>query len=212
MPVQPPASGPVEAYLFDLDGVLRVWDDSEITAIEARAGLAPGRLRAAAYDLDRYGPALLGEVSDEEWRASVVSALLAECGSPDVAVDVVLDWSARMGRVDPEVAEVLAGIRAAGGQIALVVNATTRLELDLVVLGLDTAVDTVVSSARTGIALPDAAMYEIAAGILAVPVPHCAYVGPHAELVAGAERIGMSGHLFDGVTGLRATVEALSAR
>ena len=87
-----------------------------------------------------------------------------------------------------------------------------ELNLDLVVLGLDSAVDTIVSSARTGIALPDAAMYEIAAGILAVPAPRCAYVGPHAELVAGAERIGMTGHLFDGVAGLRATVEALSAR
>ena len=207
-----PPDEPIEAYLFDLDGVLRVWDDAEVAAVEAQAGLAPGRLSEIAYDLDRYGPALLGEVSDETWRASVVAALVPECPSPEVAIDVVLDWSARMGRVDPDVAEVVAGIRAAGGQVALVVNATTRLELDLVVLGLDTAVDTVVSSARTGIALPDAAMYEIASGILAVPVPRCAYVGRRAELVAGAERIGMTGHLYDGVSGLRAMVESLSAR
>jgi putative hydrolase of the HAD superfamily len=197
---------PIQAFLFDLDGVLRVWDD-EVAAIEARAGLAPGRLEAVAYDLDRYGPALLGEISDEEWRAAVVSALVAECGSPDVAIDAVLDWSARMGRVDPEVAAVIAELRAAGTQVALVVNATTRLELDLVVLGLDEAVDTVVSSARTGIALPDAAMYEIAAGILAVPVPRCAYVGPRAELVAGAERIGMVGHRYVSAPGLRAMVD-----
>jgi putative hydrolase of the HAD superfamily len=200
------AEEPIQAFLFDLDGVLRVWDD-EVAAIEARAGLAPGRLEAVAYDLDRYGPALLGEISDEEWRAAVVSALVAECGSPDVAIDAVLDWSARMGRVDPEVAAVIAGLREAGTQVALVVNATTRLELDLVVLGLDEAVDTVVSSARTGIALPDAAMYEIAAGILAVPVPRCAYVGPRAELVAGAERIGMVGHRYVSAPGLRAMVE-----
>ncbi|HUR73752.1 MAG TPA: HAD family hydrolase [Sporichthya sp.] len=203
---------PIEAYLFDLDGVLRVWDEAEVAAIEARAGLAPGRLSAVAHDLDRYGPAMLGEVTDNDWRASVVGALVADGLSADAAVEVVLDWSANLGRVDPEVAEVVAGIRDAGGQVALVVNATDRLELDLVVLGLDSVVDTVVSSARTGIALPDAAMYEIAAGIMAVPVPRCAYVGPHAELVAGAERIGMTGHLFDGVSGLRAIVETLSAR
>jgi putative hydrolase of the HAD superfamily len=203
---------PIEAYLFDLDGVLRLWDEAEIGAIEARAGLKPGRLTAVAYDLDRYGPAMLGEVTDNDWRASVVGALVADGLPPDVAVEVVLDWSANLGRVDAEVAEVIGGIRANGGQVALVVNSTDRLELDLVVLGLDSAIDTVVSSARTGIALPDAAMYEIAAGILAVPAPRCAYVGPHAELVAGAERIGMTGHLFDGVSGLRATVEALSAR
>ena len=203
---------PVEAYLFDLDGVLRVWDDAELGAIESRAGLEPGRLTALAYDLDRYGPALLGEITDNDWRASVVGALMAEGMPADTAVEVVLDWSQRMGRVDPDVAEVIASIRAGGGQVALVANATDRLELDLVVLGLDEVLDTIVSSARTGIALPDAAMYEIAAGILAVPAPRCAYVGRHADLVAGAERIGMTGHLFDGAAGLRSLVEQLSAR
>lgn len=207
-----PASEPIEAYLFDLDGVLRVWDDAELAAIEAAAGLAPGRLTELAYDLDRYGPALLGEITDNDWRASVVGALMAEGLTSEAAVEAVLDWSSRMGRVDPEVAAVVAGLRAGGTQVALVVNATDRLELDLVVLGLDEALDTIVSSARTGIALPDAAMYEIAAGILAVPAPRCAYVGRHAELVAGAERIGMTGHLFDRVEGLRALVEELSAR
>ena len=207
----PPAE-PIEAYLFDLDGVLRVWDDAEIAAIEAEAGMRPGRLIELAYDLDRYGPALLGEITDNDWRASVVGALMGEGLSSDTAVEVVLDWSQRMGRVDSDVAAVIAGIRAAGSQVALVVNATDRLELDLVVLGLDESVDTIVSSARIGIALPDAAMYEIAAGILAVPAPRCAYVGRHAELVAGAERIGMTGHLFDGAGGLRALVEKLSAR
>jgi putative hydrolase of the HAD superfamily len=200
---------PVEAFLFDLDGVLRVRDDAAIGGIEQRAGLAPGRFPALAYDLDRYGPALLGEVTDNDWRASVVGALIGDGVAPDAAIEAVLDWSQDLGRVDPEVADVVAGLRAAGRQVALVVNATDRLELDLVVLGLDAAVDTIVSSARTGIALPDAAMYEIASGILAVPVPRCAYVGPRAELVAGAERIGMTGHLYDGVAGLRALVESL---
>ena len=194
-----------DAYLFDLDGLVRIWD-TDVAAIEARAGLAPGRLRALAYDLDRYGPALLGEITDNEWRASVVTALLAEGLPAELAVEAVLDWSQDMGRVDPAVAEVIAGIRAGGGQVALVVNATDRLELDLVALGLDSAFDTIVSSARTGVALPDAALYEIAAGILAVPVPRCAYVGPRAELVAGAERIGMVGHLYDTSPGLRAWV------
>lgn len=202
----------VEAYLFDLDGVLRVWDDTEVTVIEARAGLQPGRIAEVAYDLERYGPALLGEISDDAWRMAVATALLPECGSVDVAIECVTDWSARLGRVDQDVAAVVAGLRESGVQVALVANATTRLELDLVVLGLTESLDTVVNSARTGIAKPDAAMYEIAAGILAVPVPHCVYVGTHAEHVAGAERIGMAGHLFENVSGLRAKVETLAAR
>lgn len=192
--------GPVDAFLFDLDGLLRVWDVTP-----------PERLVEVAYDLQRYGPAMLGETTDNDWRAAVVGALVADGLSTDAAVDAVLDWSADMGRVDPEVAAVIAAIRAGGRQVALVVNSTDRLELDLVVLGLDDAFDAIVTSARTGVALPDATMYEIASGILAVPVPRCAYVGPRAELVAGAERIGMAGHLYDGVAGLRTKVEALTA-
>jgi putative hydrolase of the HAD superfamily len=199
------------AYLFDLDGVIRVRDEAGTSAIEERAGLRPGRLGEIAYDLDRYGPALLGEITDNDWRAAVVSGLLAEGLSPDTAIEAVLDWSQDLGRVDPEVVDVIEGIRDGGGQVALVVNATDRLELDLVVLGLDSVVDTIVSSARTGIALPDAAMYEIAAGILAVPVSRCAYIGPRAELVAGAERIGMTGHVYDGIGGLREMVGSVSA-
>ncbi len=191
---------PTAAYLFDLDGVLRV-----------REHEPPARLTELAYDLDRYGPALLGEITDDQWRFSVAGALIAEGLASDAAVQAVLDWSEPMGRVDREVLAVVEEIRAGGRQVALVVNATDRLERELVALGLDESFDTIVNSARTGVALPAAAMYEIAAGILAVPVPRCAYIGRRPELVAGAERIGMTGHLFDSAAALRSVVAELSA-
>jgi putative hydrolase of the HAD superfamily len=197
-----PGSAAPEAFLFDLDGVLRVFGAGETAEIERRHGLAEGALDEAAYAPERYGPALVGEVSDDDWRASVVAALVPAYGVGP-AIEAVSDWSARVGRVNAEVADAVAGIRAAGVPVALVVNGTTRLELDLVVLGLAESVDAVVNSARTGVAKPDARIYEIAAGILTARPQRCVYVGAAHRYVAGAERVGMKGHLFDGIAGLR---------
>lgn len=192
-----------EAFLFDLDGVLRVFEAGTTAEIERRHHLAEGTVDAIAYAPDRYGPALLGHITDEEWRTSVVAALVGPAGGVSEAIEVVADWSAHVGRVDPAVAEAVAGIRARGVPVGLVVNGTTRVELDLVVLGLAEAVDAVVNSARTGVAKPDAKIYEIAAGILTARPQRCVYVGAAHQHVAGAERVGMKGHLFDGIAGLR---------
>ena len=196
------APGAVEAVLFDLDGVLRVFEPGATAGIEARYGLAAGALEAVAYAPDRYGPALLGRVNDDEWRASVVAGLLPLGVDVGAAIEAVADWSATVGRVDADVAAAVAGLRGRGVRVGLVVNSTTRLELDLVVLGLAEAVDAVVNSARTGVAKPDAEIYEIAAGILTARPQRCVYVGAVHQYVAGAERVGMKGHLFDGIAGL----------
>jgi putative hydrolase of the HAD superfamily len=192
-----------QAFLFDLDGVLRVFDAGGTGEIERRHGVKEGTLDAIAYAPDMVGPALLGQISDEDWRAAVVASMVPICGDVDRAIELIADWSARVGRVDTAVAEAVAGIRSRGVPVGLVVNGTTRLELDLVVLGLIERVDTVVNSARTGVAKPDAEIYTLAAGILDVRPEGCVYVGTSNVHVAGAERVGMKGHLYDGVAGLR---------
>lgn len=202
---------PPEAFLFDLDGVLRRWSPGATAEVERRHGVPLGRIEEIAYDPDRYGPAVLGAISDDDWRASILAAMVPVCGDARAAIECVADWSEPFGRVDPEAAEVVAGIRVRGTPVALVVNATTRLELDLVALGLSEAFDTVVNSARMGVAKPDAEIYSLAAGILAVPPQRCVYVGANPAHVAGAERTGMAGHLYDGVDGLRAMLEGLPA-
>lgn len=194
-----------EAFLFDLDGVLRTFEPAT-SEIERRHGVEVGTVEEIAYAPERYGPALLGRITDEDWRASVVAALVPICGGAGEAIELVVDWSARVGRVDSEALEVVTGLRERGVAVGLVVNGTTRLELDLVVLGLLEAVDAVVNSARTGVAKPDAEMYEIAAGILTARPQRCVYVGSAHQHVAGAERVGMKGHLYDGVAGLRAMI------
>jgi putative hydrolase of the HAD superfamily len=193
----------LKALLVDIEGVLRIWDPGEVAAIERRYGVPEGSVEAIATAPARLGPALTGRVTDEQWRAAVAAALVPVCGDLRRAIDLVADWGARLGRVDEQAAALVADVRRQV-PVAFVVNATTRFELDLVVLGLDDAADAVVSSARTGVAQPAARSYELAAGMLGVPPQRCLYVGADPSHVAGAERVGMSGHLYDGVAGLRA--------
>lgn len=198
-----------EAFLFDVDGVLRVWEAGETAEIERRYGVPVGTINAVAYDLDLFGPALLGQISDDDWRASVTAAMVPIVGDVQKAIKCVIDWSARFGRIDYEVAEVIAELRAAGAQVGLIANATDRLRPDLVRLGVADQVDTIVDSAHEGVAKPDAAIFLRVAEILGVPPERCLYVGVLVEHVAGAERIGMQGHLFGDVPGLREMIGRL---
>jgi putative hydrolase of the HAD superfamily len=197
-----------EAVLVDVEGVLRIWDADEVAVIERRYDVPVGTVDAVARAPERLAPALLGQVPDEQWRASVVAGLVPLCRGAARAIDLVSDWSARLGRVDERVAALLAEVRTRV-PVGFLANATTRFELDLVVLGLADSADAVVNSARVGVAQPAAVIYELAAGMLGVAPQRCLYVGADPSLVAGAERVGMSGHLYDGVDRLREVLSGL---
>lgn len=129
--------GPVERtqalkplLLLDLDGVLRSFPP-----------LAP-ELAEIAFEPALLHRAVTGEITDEQWR-----------------LEVGRDWASTPGEVIPE---ALALVRAARGQcfVALLSNATTRLESDLAALGLDREFDAVFNSARLGVAKPDPEIFR----------------------------------------------------
>ncbi|SMC68546.1 haloacid dehalogenase superfamily, subfamily IA, variant 3 with third motif having DD or ED [Lentzea albidocapillata] len=116
--------------LLDLDGVLRSFPPMS------------AELAEIAFEPSLLHRAITGEISDEQWREAV---------GPEFA--------ATSGEV---IAEALALVRVARRQcfVALLSNATTRLEADLALLGLDGEVDAVFNSSRLGVAKPDPAIYR----------------------------------------------------
>jgi putative hydrolase of the HAD superfamily len=210
-PVEFASPARVRAVLIDVDGVLRVWESGQIAAIEERYGVPSGMLSEIAYERERFGPALLGEITDDDWRASVAAALVPVCGDVTKAIACVVDWSARLGLIDPDVLDIIEELRGRGLPVGLIANATDRLQKDLVSLRVQDQIDAVIDSAHCGFAKPDAGIFEAAAGILAVRPEQCLYVGARPEHVAGAERTGMMGHLYTGVPGLREMLAALPA-
>ncbi|GGR01355.1 HAD family hydrolase [Kitasatospora griseola] len=190
----------IDAVLCDLDGVLRIWAD--LAEVDTACGLPPGTVAGAAFREERLLPAVTGQVTDEQWRAAVADDLAAVCGSVERARAAVAAWGRQPSRVD---AEVLALLTAARRRVPvlLVSNGTTRLEADLAALGLDTAVDAVVNTARLGVAKPDARVYLAAAARAEVPPERCLFVDDSAGNAAAAEALGMLGHHHRGAAGLR---------
>ena len=101
--------------------------------------IAP-EVAARAFEPSLLRRAVTGEISDEQWRREA-------------------EFPVSSGEV---ITEALALVRMARRQcfVALLTNATTRLEEDLAALGLDTEVDAVFNSSRMGLAKPDPAIYR----------------------------------------------------
>jgi putative hydrolase of the HAD superfamily len=154
---------PFDAVLRDLDGVLRHWPS--MAGLEQAYGVAPGLLAATAFAPARLTPAITGRRTDEEWRATVTADLATHT---DRAAELVAAWSASVGEIDHDVADLLRTARR-HGPVVIVTNATTRLESDVDRLGLARHVDAIVSSARLKVAKPDPAIYRAAAELAGVP-------------------------------------------
>jgi putative hydrolase of the HAD superfamily len=198
---------PFDAVLCDLDGVVRHWDPELMNRIDRMHGLPPGTLAATAFTPRRLQPAVTGQVTDAEWRAAIVSDL-STYGSPQTAQAMVDAWSAHIGVVDPEMVDLLATVRRRV-PVALVSNATTRLEDDLARLGLPEAVDAIVNTARIGAAKPAAEVYRHAAGVVGAEMSRCLFVDDTPGHVDGARAVGMTGVHFESVEALRTVLSPL---
>ncbi|MFC3891780.1 HAD-IA family hydrolase [Lentzea rhizosphaerae] len=131
----------------------------------------PAEVAEAAFEPALLRRAVTGEITDEQWRGQAGLA-------------------ATPGEV---IGEALALVRAARKQcfVALLTNATTRLEADLALLGLDVEFDAVFSSARLGVAKPDHAIFRRVLDELGYAT--AVFCDDTAENVVAACEVGLDG-------------------
>jgi putative hydrolase of the HAD superfamily len=185
----------IEAVVFDLDGVVRHWDPDVNTAIEDRHGLARGAILDAAFAADLGPAAVTGALDYDTWASHIGERI----GCPAA----VAEWGEFRGRVDPDAVELVDAVRAGGCRVGLLSNATTRLEEDLAVLGLDTAFDVVFNTARLGICKPDPDVYRRVVADLGLPADRIAFTDDTPSWADAATEVGLHGIPFTGVTHLR---------
>jgi putative hydrolase of the HAD superfamily len=192
-------SGPL---ILDLDGVLRRWDPAIVTDAEADHGLPAGALARAAFgDPTRLMQAVTGRLTDAQWRRAIADELAAAYG--DAGRDAVAQWSVPAGAVHTEVLALVRRERARR-TVAILSNATDRLDDDLLRLGLHGEVDVVFNSAVLGHAKPGHRVFrEVCARLDAAP-GDCAFVDDSLQNVTAAVEVGLAGHHFTTVDGLRA--------
>ncbi len=111
--------------IFDLDGVVRVWDPGIIDGAERRSGLPADSLAATAFEPERLARVITGIITDGAWRDEIAVNLETRFG-PDGRV-AVAQWSQAVGAVDPDVLAVVRQVRR-HRPVALLSNAVNRAE------------------------------------------------------------------------------------
>jgi putative hydrolase of the HAD superfamily len=185
------ASGVPAAVVFDLDGVIRHWNDDEIDDVETAFGLAPRTILSVAFSPDLGPAAVTGLLTYRQWMDAIRARVIGEHG--EAASGALDEWEANVGRVDTEMLALLRSVRSRT-TVALLSNGTTRLRRDLHVLDLLDEFDEVFNTAELGIAKPDPEVFHLVCGRLGVDPADALFVDDLAENVEGATEAGLRAH------------------
>ena len=186
-----PRKPEVDAVVFDLDGVIRHWNDDELAEVEESFGLQAGEILAGAFAEDLGRAAITGRLTYREWMDTIRERVI---GAHGAEVAPALDtWEANVGLVDPDMVFLLRRLRERL-PVALLSNGTTRLRRDLHVLDLLDEFDVVSNTAEIGIAKPDEEVFRHVCSELAVDPRRAAFVDDLQVNVDGAASVGMRAH------------------
>ncbi len=195
----------IKAVLTDLDGVVRRWDPDIVKQAEIAAGLPPDALLNTAFEPDLLLRATTGQIDDENWRSELADRLRLRYPAVDAGEAVRL-WSLSPGEIDTDVLDLL--LRCRGyTSLALITNATTRLDADLKRLGIDQAFDHVVNSSTIGQVKPHPGIFIAALDLLAIGADEAFFIDDRSENVNAAIELGMDGHHYTTIERLKRALE-----
>ncbi len=192
-----------EVVIFDLDGVIRDWNDEDLGIMESSFGLEPGEILAVAFSTELGHAAVTGALTYREWMDEI-RKLVIDAHGPHVA-GALDEWEANVGHVDVEMLEVLRQVRRHCPAVVLS-NGTTRLRRDLHALDLYDEFDTIFNTAELGVAKPEPAVFRLVLDRLGAPADRALFIDDLEPNVDGAREAGLTAHLH---TGRDTTVEFL---
>lgn len=175
-------------FIFDLDGVIRNWDPEIVKNAERNNGLPGGALFGVSFEADLLLAAVTGKMTDDEWRAEVATRLQQQF--PDAnGVGAVAAWSEPIGEVIDGSVEVLRKARQ-HGTVCLLSNATSRLDSDLIALGIAEEFDHIFNSSAIGFAKPDERIFAHVEQALSVDPAQIVYIDDGAANIEVAANRG----------------------
>jgi len=192
---------PPEVVIFDLDGVIRDWNDEELAVLETSFGLEAGEIVTVAFEGGLGRAATTGELTYRAWMDEIRRRIMARHGA---GVAAALDeWERNVGRVDTEMLRLLRRVRE---QVPAVVlsNGTTRLRRDLYALDLTDEFDRIFNTAEIGIAKPEPAVFLHVLGDLDLTAAEVVFIDDLVANVEGARSVGIRSHQHLGREGTAA--------
>ncbi|MFC4543232.1 HAD family hydrolase [Halosolutus amylolyticus] len=202
-----------KAVLFDLDDTLYPYPPCKEAGIDAARETA----RELGYEFDRESfdefyqrgrrevkRELSGTAATHERFLYFKRALEQRTGEPNPGDALALGeafWSAYVDEMElfPGVEETLATLQAAGLDVAIVTNLTTRIQLEKVDrLGLEPDIDLLLTSEETGREKPGSVMFTLPLARLDRRASEAVMVGDDARAdVVGANAVGLETVLFN---------------
>lgn len=179
------------AVIFDLDGVIRDWNDVEMSEVEVAYGLEPRTILAVGFEPELGEAVMTGRIDYRTWMDTIRERVLATHG--DGVRGALDEWEANVGLVDVPMLHVLRAVRR-HATVALLSNGTTRLRRDLEVLDLTDEFDVIFNTAEIGLAKPDPAVFRHVLGELDVSAGDAAFIDDMAPNVEGARAVGIASH------------------
>ncbi len=179
------------AVVFDLDGVIRDWNDQAMYDLEESFGLEPGTILGVGFG-PGLGPAVTtGAITYRVWMDEIRRRILDEHG--DEVTGALDEWEANVGHVDVEMLAVLREVRRRT-TVAILSNGTTRLRRDLHALDLIDEFDVIFNTAEIGVAKPDPAVFHHVLGELGITAGAALFIDDLADNVDAAAALGIRSH------------------
>ncbi|MBM3188514.1 MAG: HAD family phosphatase [Chloroflexi bacterium] len=178
----------LNVFAFDCGGVvLHETDCSPYERWAGRLGLSADELRQRLWAGDLWSQAERGQISDAAfWRRTGQELGLSERDARTLREDLWRRW-----QPDATVLSFIERVRTRY-RVAMISNATDALEGELARrYGLADRFETIVNSARVGVAKPDSGIYAELLRRLQVEASEVVLVDDRAENVAAAAALGM---------------------
>ena len=192
----------IDVVLVDVGGVIvpnAGRDDME--SVANTLGITPAELGPLLYEWEAWYALSTGRIAEEAywtmigervgWEPAAVQGLIHPIWEP-AAVDTGV--VALLRRISPPV------------RLAILSNATLRLEDHLQRLGVIGLFAPIVNSARVGLRKPDPAVFQHTLELLGVPAGAVLFVDDKRRNTDVAESLGIPSILFEGAGGLAAAL------
>ena len=189
----------IEAILFDFDGVIRQWDESDLWTFETEANIERGTVFAVAFSKELHAPLTRGELTWAQWKDET-ERILVESHGPFIR-PIVKRLFAFEGRIDLDMVKLIKQLPK-NLRLGILTNIHDRFEEYLQRVGVAELFDAVINTHRIGVAKPEKLAYQKAVSRLSVEPENCLFVDDVEGNVDGGEAAGLKCHHFQNQTGL----------
>ena len=189
----------IEAILFDFDGVIRQWDESDLWTFETEANIERGTVFAVAFSKELHAPLTRGELTWAQWKDETERILVASHGA--FIRPIVKRFFAFEGRIDLDMVKLIKQLPK-NLRLGILTNNHDRFEEYLQRVGVAELFDAVINTHRIGVAKPEKLAYQKAVSRLSVEPENCLFVDDVEGNVDGGEAAGLKCQHFQNQTGL----------